>query len=599
MIEPSQDRLDYSAILAPPEEGFELDIAVATTYSLDLSALMAALLPLGFGGDSLGDCRDNPVFMLHALKKILPKLYVFCDASEIKYPDTKEHKLLHMLDQAVFPINHKDAFHPKFWLLKYIKEKEAHYRFVVLSKNISFDRSWDVAMYFDGIPQDTLGNGAPLADMLEYLKKTQWGKSRLLSRISTLADEIKNVTFSNGDIKPESLYIVPLGINKKQGDLPFQAKCDRILVLSPFLSASSVANLFKRTDGRKMLFSRKEALSKIPQDCLEGIECYCIRDEIYNGEQSDKIVQTATSWQNQDIHAKVYMLQGGGAKQELYIGSSNLTENGLKGRNIELLVGMKIRYHNVFESMCKDLLHEGKDDAAFERYQPEAPIEDTESEKKQKELKVQFKKFLSEMRFEVKLIEKEEKRFDVYLTNKKCISFKCAIEIVPIGGGSPRSFAPEQNLPKSPESISFERLPLESLSNFYSITMSLGDDKLKRIIFIDTIQKNILEGRDEAIEKTCLNNTGLFLEYLSYMLADDAYSDALQYGSSAKRGYGLMSNNTSISGLYEKMLSCAAKEPSRLQKIKDIINRSEIADADLGSLLQICNLFCKVTGDMK
>ena len=44
MIEPSQDRLDYSALLAPPAEGFELDIAVATTYSLDLSALMAALL---------------------------------------------------------------------------------------------------------------------------------------------------------------------------------------------------------------------------------------------------------------------------------------------------------------------------------------------------------------------------------------------------------------------------------------------------------------------------------------------------------------------------------------------------------------------------
>ena len=596
MIEPSQDRLDYSAILAPPAEGFELDIAVATTYSLDLSALMAALLPLGFGGDSLGDFRDNPVFMLHALKKLLPKLYVFCDASEIKYPDTKEHKLLHMLDQAVFPINHKTAFHPKFWLLKYVKEKEVHYRFVVLSKNISFDRSWDVAMYFDGAPQDTPGNGAPLADMLEYLKKTQWGKSRLLSRISALADEIKNVTFSNGDIKPESLSIMPLGINKKQGDLPFQAKCDRILVLSPFLSASSVADLFKRTDGQKMLFSRKEALSSIPQDCLEGIECYCIRDEIYNGEQSDKIVQSVTRLQNQDIHAKVYMLQGGGAKQELYIGSSNLTENGLNGNNIELLVGMKIRYHNVFESMCKDLLHDGKNDAAFEQYQPEAPIADSESEKNQKKLKVQFKRFLSEMRFEVKLNEKEEKRFDVCLINKKTISFKYAIEIVPIGGGVPRAFAPEQYLP---EEILFERLPLESLSNFYSITMSIGDDKLKRIIFIDTIQKNILEGRDEAIEKTCLNNTGHFLEYLSYMLADDAYSDALQYGSSAKGDYSLTAKNISMSGLYERMLSCAAKEPSRLQKIRDIINRSEIADADLGSLLQICNLFCNVTGDMK
>lgn len=239
MIEPAKDRLDYGEMLAPPEDGFELEIAVATTYSLDLSALLASMLPLGFGGDACDNCRDNPVFMLHALKKLLPKLYVFCDASEIKYPESREHRLLNMLDQVVFPVKVQNAFHPKFWLLKYTKGKESRYRLIILSKNISFDRSWDVAMSFDGTLQETPGNGAPLATMLGYLKGTQRGKSERLAHFSILIKEIEFVSFSNNDIKPESFSLMPFGIGIKN-DWPFPEKIERLLVMSPFLSKDAV-----------------------------------------------------------------------------------------------------------------------------------------------------------------------------------------------------------------------------------------------------------------------------------------------------------------------------------------------------------------------
>ena len=43
MIEPALDRLDYGAMLAPPADGYELNNAVACTYSLDLTALMASI----------------------------------------------------------------------------------------------------------------------------------------------------------------------------------------------------------------------------------------------------------------------------------------------------------------------------------------------------------------------------------------------------------------------------------------------------------------------------------------------------------------------------------------------------------------------------
>lgn len=68
MLEPSRDRLDYGAMLRPPEPGFSLVHAVACTYSLELSALLAALLPLGVDGDAKSHCRENPLFMLYIFR---------------------------------------------------------------------------------------------------------------------------------------------------------------------------------------------------------------------------------------------------------------------------------------------------------------------------------------------------------------------------------------------------------------------------------------------------------------------------------------------------------------------------------------------------
>lgn len=164
--------------------------------------------------------------------------------------------------------------------------------------------------------------------MLDFLKKTQRGKDNQPTRLSALAKEIEFVSFGNEDIRPESFSLIPLGIDNKH-DWPFLGKYDRMLVMSPFLSEESIKNLFQKTHDRKMLFSRREALSAVSPDLLSGIECYCIRDEIFNGEQSEKLSQTVTHWQNQDIHAKIYLLQGSGVKQDMYIGSANLTSNGL------------------------------------------------------------------------------------------------------------------------------------------------------------------------------------------------------------------------------------------------------------------------------
>ena len=47
MLIPDKNRFDYGEQLCPPE-GFEFDKAIATTYSLDLNALMGISIALCF-----------------------------------------------------------------------------------------------------------------------------------------------------------------------------------------------------------------------------------------------------------------------------------------------------------------------------------------------------------------------------------------------------------------------------------------------------------------------------------------------------------------------------------------------------------------------
>ena len=63
----NRDRTDYSGILMPPD-GYRLDRAVGTTYSLDLEALTAVAICLGLS--------EETVYYLFLLisQGILPRL---------------------------------------------------------------------------------------------------------------------------------------------------------------------------------------------------------------------------------------------------------------------------------------------------------------------------------------------------------------------------------------------------------------------------------------------------------------------------------------------------------------------------------------------
>ena len=159
----NRDRTDYSGILMPPD-GYRLDRAVGTTYSLDLEALTAVAICLGLSEETDSKLMQNPIGMLNALQKVSDKIVLFCEAGQIKVP-TKPTALSILLEKMVVEValpkdrqlGRYPSFHPKTWVLAYVNaDGDKKYRFVVMSRSY-VDETGDAHEKYNFTPMNMEG----------------------------------------------------------------------------------------------------------------------------------------------------------------------------------------------------------------------------------------------------------------------------------------------------------------------------------------------------------------------------------------------------------------------------------------------------------
>lgn len=211
MLNPTNDRLDYGQILAPPAD-YYIDFAIGTTYSLNLDALVGASLALGLSAETDSDLMNNPVCLLEALRSTGDNVALFCEGGQIHLPN-RPTALYILLEKMVFSVKtpkHRGlssfpSFHPKFWLIRYKNEEDdVIYRIIILSRNLTFDRSWDVSYCMDGVVKGRkLRKNQPVCDFLQYLltqvPRDENGKEKPTNIRSHFA-----VAFTKGDGKEKA-----------------------------------------------------------------------------------------------------------------------------------------------------------------------------------------------------------------------------------------------------------------------------------------------------------------------------------------------------------------------------------------------------------
>jgi len=336
MLEPETRHL-LTVALHPPE-GFKLDIAVATTYSLNLSSLILAPLAMAAHDQVSGgaDSTPDPIALLESVRRYAQRTTVFCHAGAIHVPGTYR-RIVAFAEDSVVQVLPKAAgkvFHPKIWVLRFINlDGDLRHRFICLSRNLTEDRSWDTVLVMDEAPG---GNGADTAPLVSFLRAlslltlpgSPLSKDRQL-QLDQLTKSLKRVRLEVPE-PFETAELWPLGTPGSRGwPLPDEAK--DLFVISPFVDAGFLHDMPDAP--QPWLVSRPETLDRLGSDAIPAGCVPYVMQRVAETDELDETDEPSSLEVSAGLHAKTFVWEDG-RKGHVFTGSANATRAAFSG-NVE------------------------------------------------------------------------------------------------------------------------------------------------------------------------------------------------------------------------------------------------------------------------
>jgi len=348
----AENRSLLTDVLTPPP-GYEFDSALATTYTLDLITLLGLPLHLaclgGYGEDF--DAQRDMLPAHEALRRISDRITVFCHRSGICMPRLAT-PLVSVLEPMVQQVESPNggAFHPKVWLLRFAhtENRSAFLRLLVLTRNLTEDRSWDISLKLEAVPgtRSLKSLNKPLRQLFELcLQRTEEPLSP--GRATRARDILKDVDRCEWVLPAgfSELHFHVLGASTRmKGWLPEPAKgqWDTIGVVSPFVTAKALKELTATARSSAFLVSRADQLAACGSSALEQYEqCLVMNESLLISDSEDDAPETLRG-----LHAKAFITTQG-AHTHFFIGSANATSAALSGRNVEFMVELRGRRRHV------------------------------------------------------------------------------------------------------------------------------------------------------------------------------------------------------------------------------------------------------------
>lgn len=336
-------------LLRPPA-GYHLDRAVLTTYSLDLETLLALPLAVMTHADgSVEELLSDPLLLLQALRDAGERVQVFVDEAGMARPG-RAREIYSALEPSVHHVRAPNGgvFHPKVWVARFIPDGDEHedddasplLRVAVLSRNLTFDRSWDVALASEAKPAKTrrgAGSSKPLADLLRTLPDiVPLGvPGALADSVRALAEEVSRTRFPSpagcdGDIAFKSF-----GLSRRRST-PWQPKTGgtALLAIAPFANETALDAIAASVRGPRTLVSRQEALDAVEPEVLEHFERVLVLKDEATAEAGEE-----DNVRPSGLHAKVIVVEHS-HDVTWFVGSANLTDAAFTGRNVEVMASI-------------------------------------------------------------------------------------------------------------------------------------------------------------------------------------------------------------------------------------------------------------------
>jgi len=336
-----ETRVLLTDALRPPA-GYRVEAAVGTTYSLNLTALLLA--PLSFALFDQGNADEigavDPIRLLEAVRRYADRTTVFCQAGGIHVPSNYRSILTFVEDSVVevMPFHEGAIFHPKVWAIRFTDQGGTRiHRVIILSRNMTLDRSWDTALVLDE-EQDGAIDAAPAADFVRRLPTLALPglSAERAAEIEGLASSLSVARlaapspFTAGEL-------LPIGMTD-DWVWPFPDKGKRLLAISPFLSKPAIGAISTIAADRTVV-SRAESLELVGSKLLAGWNVNVLQRlaETDPGTDLDDISAPTPDGfleSHEGLHAKTFVIDLGGGQSTIVTGSANLT-SATWGINVE------------------------------------------------------------------------------------------------------------------------------------------------------------------------------------------------------------------------------------------------------------------------
>ncbi|MDP8929245.1 MAG: phospholipase D family protein [Actinomycetota bacterium] len=598
MLEPDR-RILLADVLRPPA-GYRLDVAVGTSYSLDLQALLMA--PLSFALlDWATDEAGSPdvVALLEAVRRNADRITLFCQAGQIALP--REYRaLLVYLEDCVVEVAPPDPtllFHPKVWALKFAADdREPAYRLVVLTRNLTFDQAWDTVLTLEGAPAPAAQRPAvrqqnrPLRDFLATLPDLAVHPRQDVraEQVRGLADELADVAFDLPD-GIDGLAFHPLGAGRRPP--PFGDRADRVLVVSPFLTEGALHRLTASGHGH-VLVSRQESLDAVGARALQPFDQVFVLEPAASQElavddpsapASDQAAPSveeaageAPEVELSGLHAKLVVVERG-SDVRVFTGSANATDAALGG-NVEFLVELATRN---WRHGIDRLLDAGSPDAPglrdlLQPYRPrhDEPPEETPQEALQRLLDASRRR-LATAQYTARLTEHGD-GFLLELRGEEIAAAAHEVESVhcwPITLAAGHAVAPR--LEAGGLHAVFGRISPQSVTAFFAFELRARHEHLTESVRF-AINARLLGAPDDRREQVLtelLRTRGDVLRYLLLLLADDdteGFTAAL--GATDAAAGARWEAPAREPALFESLVRALFTDPGRLDQVARLID---------------------------
>ncbi len=346
--------------LIRPPSGYGLDFAVLTTYTLDLEALLAlpvSLLSHPDGG--LEELLADPLRLHQAIREAGDRVHVFVDETGIAIP-RGARPLYSMLEPSVHAVRAPNGgrFHPKVWVARFTADSSDAedaalpdlLRVAILSRNLTFDRSWDVALASEASPRGgkrRVAASRPLGDFLSVLPHLSAATTRMdpgvAERVQVLADQVARVAFPAPDGFDSPIVFRALGLSRHRRTWQPPSSGYRTLAIAPFVNPTGLDAVSRLSDSERILVSRREELDKLSEDALDDWNERLVLDATAQGESEDEAgldgPEPVVGARPAGLHAKMFAVEHG-FDVTWYLGSANLTAAAFAGSNVEVMASM-------------------------------------------------------------------------------------------------------------------------------------------------------------------------------------------------------------------------------------------------------------------